>query len=163
MEFPNNGGYFDEAAARRISAQTSPALLPRMRQNATMLPMRPQEEQTSRPWRIESRNFSAWPSQVNLPGQPLTQQETYNRLREQLFPNQLIPARRMAAPLPRQVRRSQESRRNVATMHPSFRSKTVCQLGCNFCRTSICKRGMKAILLADTSVELYSTDNVNRG
>ncbi|KAI8621769.1 protein FAM72 [Chytriomyces sp. MP71] len=48
-------------------------------------------------------------------------------------------------------------------MHPSFRSKTVCQLSCKYCVQPICTRGMKAILLADTRVELYSTDTVPAG
>ncbi|KAJ3397683.1 Protein fam72a [Chytriomyces hyalinus] len=48
-------------------------------------------------------------------------------------------------------------------MHPSFRSKIVCQLSCRYCIQPICKRGMKAILLADTRVELYSTDTVPAG
>lgn len=43
---------------------------------------------------------------------------------------------------------------NIAAMHPSFRSKAVCELGCSFCEVEICKRGMRAILLADTSVFL---------
>ena len=47
-----------------------------------------------------------------------------------------------------------------ASVHPSFRSKAVCALGCRFCRKDICRRGMKAILLSDTRVELYSTDVV---
>ncbi|KAJ3276412.1 hypothetical protein HDV01_005035 [Terramyces sp. JEL0728] len=40
--------------------------------------------------------------------------------------------------------------RQIASMHPSFRTKTVCHIGCGFCQQNICKRGMKAILLADT-------------
>ncbi|CAO3672245.1 unnamed protein product [Umbelopsis ramanniana] len=39
-----------------------------------------------------------------------------------------------------------------------FRHKTVCMLSCRFCSTHVCKRGMKAMLLADMTVELYSTD-----
>ena len=41
---------------------------------------------------------------------------------------------------------------------PQFRSKAVCQLNCRYCSQDVCKRGMKAILLADMAVELYSTD-----
>ncbi|KAJ3089339.1 Protein fam72a, partial [Physocladia obscura] len=48
-------------------------------------------------------------------------------------------------------------------LHPSFRSKTVCRLSCRFCVQPICQRGMKAILLADTRVELYSTDIIPAG
>ncbi|RKP02543.1 hypothetical protein CXG81DRAFT_10674 [Caulochytrium protostelioides] len=45
-------------------------------------------------------------------------------------------------------------------MHPNFRNKPVCLLQCAYCDTMVCQRGMKAILLADTRVELYSTDIV---
>ncbi|KAI8596327.1 FAM72 protein-domain-containing protein, partial [Dissophora ornata] len=38
-------------------------------------------------------------------------------------------------------------------------SKTVCRMDCRYCSAVICLRGMKAMLLADTSVELYSTDH----
>ncbi|KAH6581039.1 hypothetical protein BASA60_002628 [Batrachochytrium salamandrivorans] len=44
------------------------------------------------------------------------------------------------------------------SIHPQFRSKTVCMLNCRHCSTVICNRGMKAILLGDTRVELFSTD-----
>jgi FAM72 protein len=48
----------------------------------------------------------------------------------------------------------QRSRRSgaSASVHPSFRSKSVCCLHCKYCEQSICDRGMKAILLADTRV-----------
>ncbi|XP_077983257.1 protein FAM72B-like [Glandiceps talaboti] len=42
--------------------------------------------------------------------------------------------------------------------HPAFKAKTVLELQCKFCENTVCSRGMKAILLADTSVELFSTD-----
>jgi len=44
------------------------------------------------------------------------------------------------------------------SLHSSFKSKSVCQLNCRYCHGVLCRRGMKAILLADTRVELYSTD-----
>lgn len=44
------------------------------------------------------------------------------------------------------------------SLHSSFKSKSVCQLNCRYCQGILCRRGMKAILLADTRVELYSTD-----
>ncbi|KAF9988353.1 Protein fam72a [Modicella reniformis] len=44
------------------------------------------------------------------------------------------------------------------SLHPQFRAKTVCRLTCKSCLTDVCMRGMKAILLADSRVELYSTD-----
>ncbi|KAG4093094.1 hypothetical protein H8356DRAFT_949663 [Neocallimastix lanati (nom. inval.)] len=45
-----------------------------------------------------------------------------------------------------------------SSLHSSFKSKSVCQLNCRYCQGVLCRRGMKAILLADTRVELYSTD-----
>ncbi|ORX90793.1 hypothetical protein K493DRAFT_229675 [Basidiobolus meristosporus CBS 931.73] len=48
-------------------------------------------------------------------------------------------------------------------VHPQFRSKTVCILSCRSCHTTVCQRGMNAILLADTRVELFSTDSVPSG
>jgi hypothetical protein len=92
---------------------------------------------------------------------PQGQVESYNRLREQLFPSSqtMIPARQRQRPavnssLPVSNRRTNEytRQRSNASMHPSFRSKPVCELGCKFCDKSICTRGMKAILLADTTV-----------
>ena len=41
----------------------------------------------------------------------------------------------------------------------SFREKTVVNLHCKFCDKCLSWRGMKANLLADTSVELFSTDS----
>ena len=43
-------------------------------------------------------------------------------------------------------------------IHPSFKSKPVYELRCRVCDSLLCVRGMKAILLADRNVELYSTD-----
>ncbi|KAI9202676.1 FAM72 protein-domain-containing protein [Polychytrium aggregatum] len=48
-------------------------------------------------------------------------------------------------------------------IHPQFREKAVCKLYCNHCATLMCKRGMKAILLGNTKVELFSTDTPPRG
>ncbi|KAI8917930.1 protein FAM72 [Entophlyctis helioformis] len=47
---------------------------------------------------------------------------------------------------------------SAPSIHPQFRSKAVCVLNCRHCSTVICNRGMKAILLGDTRVELFSTD-----
>ena len=43
-------------------------------------------------------------------------------------------------------------------LHPSFQSKPVYVLDCGLCESTVCVRGMKAMLLADRSRELYSTD-----
>lgn len=47
---------------------------------------------------------------------------------------------------------------NSQYSRPQFRSKIVCVLDCKHCLKTVCKRGMKAILLADMNVELFSTD-----
>jgi hypothetical protein len=44
------------------------------------------------------------------------------------------------------------------SIHPQFRSKAVCNLFCSHCASNLCQRGMRAILLGNTSVELFSTD-----
>ncbi|KAI3639004.1 hypothetical protein MIR68_003502 [Amoeboaphelidium protococcarum] len=46
----------------------------------------------------------------------------------------------------------------LASPHDQFRYKVVCKLQCKSCNSVLCQRGMKAILLADQKVELYSTD-----
>lgn len=51
---------------------------------------------------------------------------------------------------------------NPPPLQQHFRSKSVCRLFCNTCSTAVCNRGMKAMLLADTKVELYSTDTPPR-
>ncbi|XP_065067351.1 protein FAM72A-like [Rhopilema esculentum] len=43
--------------------------------------------------------------------------------------------------------------------HSSFYEKTVIEIRCKFCDRSLSSRGMKANLIADVSVELYSTDS----
>ncbi|KAI9204797.1 FAM72 protein-domain-containing protein [Polychytrium aggregatum] len=53
---------------------------------------------------------------------------------------------------------SQRSSARHASVRPQFRSKVVCQLHCTHCNVGVCRRGMKAILLADTNIELFSTD-----
>ncbi|KAJ3379464.1 Protein fam72a, partial [Lobulomyces angularis] len=49
------------------------------------------------------------------------------------------------------------------SIHPQFRSKVVVKIYCDHCSSEICKRGMKAILLGNTKVELYSTDTPPTG
>ena len=40
----------------------------------------------------------------------------------------------------------------------NFNERAVVELNCKFCHTSLTLRGMKANLVADNSVELFSTD-----
>ncbi|KAI8973478.1 protein FAM72 [Mycotypha africana] len=56
---------------------------------------------------------------------------------------------------PRPIAQQTNNSNNEALLSPS---KPVYQLTCRHCLTMVCTRGMKAILLADTSIELYSTD-----
>lgn len=49
------------------------------------------------------------------------------------------------------------SRKGLA-LHPTFKNKQVLRLDCRYCGNCVCTRGMRAILLADVGVELYSTD-----
>ncbi|KAJ3404716.1 hypothetical protein CcCBS67573_g03726 [Chytriomyces confervae] len=60
---------------------------------------------------------------------------------------------------PRQVSSSNRG----PSIHPQFRSKAVCKLFCNHCKELLCRRGMKAILLGNTKVELFSTDSPPTG
>ncbi|KAJ3084269.1 Protein fam72a [Rhizoclosmatium hyalinum] len=61
----------------------------------------------------------------------------------------------------RWMRMAASSRRasDMAAVRRQFRGKVVCNLSCGDCGVLVCKRGMKAILLADTTVELFSTDS----
>lgn len=52
----------------------------------------------------------------------------------------------------------QVGRRTAANGAGPLRNKIVYELHCRFCQDHICGRAMRAILLADTKVELYSTD-----
>lgn len=47
---------------------------------------------------------------------------------------------------------------NSSISNSPLRNKIVYNLHCAYCQTHICGRAMRAILLADTKVELYSTD-----
>ncbi|CAB1353425.1 unnamed protein product [Coregonus sp. 'balchen'] len=40
----------------------------------------------------------------------------------------------------------------------NFKTKCVTQVNCIYCESLLCTRGMKAVLLADTEIELFSTD-----
>ncbi|CAG8516282.1 5189_t:CDS:2 [Ambispora gerdemannii] len=53
---------------------------------------------------------------------------------------------------------AQSTDNSIPSMHHHFRSKPVCKLYCAHCNTRVCVRGMKAMLLADTRIELFSTD-----
>ncbi|CAO3639973.1 unnamed protein product [Cunninghamella echinulata] len=60
--------------------------------------------------------------------------------------------------------RQQQQQQQQQQLHSSSSSslcppiKLVYNLFCRHCNNNVCTRGMKAILLADTQIELYSTD-----
>ncbi|KAI8820957.1 FAM72 protein-domain-containing protein [Fimicolochytrium jonesii] len=70
------------------------------------------------------------------------------------------PARATWGRTPPQQREQQQQLLQVETepIRPQFRSKIVCELTCRHCEAVVCRRGMKAILLADMNIELFSTD-----
>lgn len=53
---------------------------------------------------------------------------------------------------------SEFSKSTMSTSNANFKNKCVTQVNCIFCDSLLCTRGMKAVLLADTEVELFSTD-----
>ena len=53
------------------------------------------------------------------------------------------------------MNQQQQQRSNHAPFNPL---KPVYKLLCRYCHNMVCARGMRAILLADTNIELYSTD-----
>lgn len=102
-------------------------------------------------------------SHLDIPSESRPMNTNYNRLRNQLFPEQTIPSQRtrnqidVSATSSSSVERTDAyyrrlRNRETVQLHPSFRLKAVCELDCMYCSNDICKRGMKAILLADTSV-----------
>lgn len=48
--------------------------------------------------------------------------------------------------------------RSMNPVNSALRNKIVYRLNCLYCKTHVCDRAMRAILLADTKIELYSTD-----
>lgn len=57
----------------------------------------------------------------------------------------------------RQQQQQQRSNNNNGNA-PFNPLKPVYKLLCRYCHNMVCARGMRAILLADTNIELYSTD-----
>ena len=51
--------------------------------------------------------------------------------------------------------RGEPIRNQDRQVRPQFRSKVVCLINCKHCKTLVCKRGMKAILLADMNVIIF--------
>lgn len=72
-----------------------------------------------------------------------------------LLPRPVPPPNIFSAPHhPSQLFQNRSNGRGSA-----FSKKVVCNLHCTYCQRFLCNRGMKAILLADKGVELYSTDS----
>lgn len=76
---------------------------------------------------------------------------------------------RTSMPNPQYVMQQQSGQRATLHQQPprdfanAYPMKPVYKLSCKHCCNVICARGMKAILLADTRIELYSTDTPPRG
>lgn len=84
---------------------------------------------------------------VDVPGVSIGVQSLSDSISiQQHFINRILSRAEPVRPQERQVR-------------PQFRSKIVCLINCKHCKTQVCRRGMKAILLADMNVELFSTDS----
>ncbi|XP_037106904.1 protein FAM72A [Syngnathus acus] len=49
-------------------------------------------------------------------------------------------------------------RTSMSTSNANFKNKCVAQVNCIFCDSVLCTRGMKSVLLADSEVQLFSTD-----
>lgn len=59
---------------------------------------------------------------------------------------------------PRLVRSFTWKDLNSTMSTSNFKNKCVTQVNCVYCDSLLCMRGMKAVLLADTEIELFSTD-----
>ncbi|TPX45747.1 hypothetical protein SeLEV6574_g03690 [Synchytrium endobioticum] len=46
-----------------------------------------------------------------------------------------------------------------SNIHPQFGAKPVCAISCRSCTTPLCYRGMRALLLGNKRIELFSTDS----
>lgn len=62
-----------------------------------------------------------------------------------------------------QQQQQQQQQQHIGSQQPQrnnghLRNKLVFRLHCRYCQSGCCNRAMRAILLADTKVELYSTD-----
>ncbi|KAF9331676.1 Protein fam72a [Podila minutissima] len=103
------------------------------------------------------RNIAPRPGPLR--SQQQQQQQQYLRQFQQQRQNQQRPQAQgqgqgQAQPFPNNISPS---------LHPQFRAKAVCRLTCRSCLSDVCMRGMKAILLADSRIELYSTDRPPAG
>ncbi|OWF49383.1 protein FAM72A-like [Mizuhopecten yessoensis] len=56
-----------------------------------------------------------------------------------------------------------DNAQKVDNVAPSFRRKQVFILDCAYCDSTICRRAMRAVLLADSQTELFSTDIQEEG
>lgn len=102
------------------------------------------------------RNIAPAPSSMP-PTAPIRSQQQQQYLRQFQQQHHQRPEAQMLAQQPL-------SDNNISpSLHPQFRAKAVCRLTCRSCLSDVCMRGMKAILLADSRIELYSTDRPPAG
>ncbi len=82
--------------------------------------------------------------------------QTINPILTNTLPIQLQQVMRNVTNLQRQSNRNTTAANAGNTS--ALRNKIVYRLQCLYCTTPVCERAMRAILLADTKIELYSTD-----
>lgn len=81
------------------------------------------------------------------------------RLRQLAFgPDGSFTATTAAAQPQLPIQQSNNSGQQSSRAGNPLRNKVVYALNCRYCQSHVCNRSMRAILLADTKVELYSTD-----
>ena len=56
-----------------------------------------------------------------------------------------------------------QEEKETTPIHPAFLKEEVYTVECTYCSSSLCKRGMKSFLVADDQIELYSTDEADKG
>ncbi|KAF9208907.1 Protein fam72a [Podila verticillata] len=113
------------------------------------------QEPYAPPHPTQFRNIAPAPSSVT-PSAPIRSQQQQQYLRQSQQQHQQRPQAQALAP--------PSSNNSISpSLHPQFRAKAVCRLTCRSCLSDVCMRGMKAILLADSRIELYSTDRPPAG
>lgn len=128
--------------------------LPRPRNSVPTLSYNPQYEISNR--RSSAPAFN--PNEINDSRRLSYQRYTFPNV----TPPSVIQSQRRASQQHQQQHQQQFMRGNqfVGGDHSGLVTpvKPVYKLNCRHCSTVVCARGMKAILLADTAIELYSTD-----
>lgn len=105
----------------------------------------------------EDQQLSEWRARLRTLMVPMGLQQQHQSPANPLHQHQHATSRGMRSQAPPPVSRPSNPFEQ-ASNEKQFRSKIVCELHCKSCNTDVCSRGMKAMLLADAQVEVYSTD-----